>query len=85
MRHIEAYEAVDGTVFTRLSKCQEHDLNCIGELFDALLLEAAQATGGNVTRNTQYSMCLRLIEKRKELAPTIRKLNAYIAAEQVEL
>jgi len=78
MKAIEAYEAVDGTIFTHKHTAEQHDLDCIGELFDALLLNAVQATGGNVTRNDQYRMCMQLLNDRDNLKGTINKLSDYL-------
>lgn len=81
MNVIEAYKSVDGKIFENESEAISHDQDCIGELFDALLLEATGATNGDVTRNAQYRMCLRLLEKRQELKPIIGKLYEYIVNE----
>lgn len=81
MKEIEAFESVDGTIFTDPDKAKRHDEDCIGEEFDALLLLAIQSTGGNVTRNDQYRMCLHLLKNRNEAKHIIAKLHDYLSNE----
>ncbi|WP_373092539.1 hypothetical protein [Zhongshania sp.] len=78
MQIIEAFKAVDGTIFEDYDKAKRHDLDCIGELIDGLLLVAVQATGGNVTRIDQHRMALKLLESRADILPDIQKLARYI-------
>lgn len=81
MQEVTAYKSVDGAIFEDEELAARHDQDCIGELFDALLLHATSATAGNVTRVDQHRMCLALLNGRKELQPIIKKLARYIDAE----
>jgi hypothetical protein len=82
VKRIEAYKSVDGQIFEDEDAANRHDLDCIGEELDALLLIATQATNGNVTRTDQYRMCLRLLEKRNDIKPIIDKIGRYLAAHE---
>ena len=82
MKTVEMFQAVDGQVFHSEKACKDHDQDCIGAEFDALLLEAVQATGGNVTRNDQYRMCLHLLKNREKVLPILKNLVSYIEAEE---
>ena len=78
MKRVEMYQAVDGQVFHNEKACIDHDQDCIGAEFDALLLEAVQATGGNVARNDQYKMCLHLLKNSDKVLPILKNLVSYI-------
>ena len=78
MKLVSMFEAVDGKLFTNDKDCKKHDMDCIGEEFDGLLLEAMKATNGNVTRRDQFKMCLYLLENRNEMLPILKKLVSYI-------
>lgn len=78
MKTVIRYQAVDGALYTNEKECAAHNEDCIGEEFDALLLAAIQATGGHVTRNDQYKMCLHLLKNRHSVLPALKNLVAYI-------
>ena len=84
MKEVLMFQAVDGSLFNDEKKCKEHDLDCIGQEFDALLLEATQATNGNVTRNDQYKMCLYLLKNKDKMLPILKNLVNYIEGEGSE-
>jgi hypothetical protein len=83
MKEVEAYEAVDGTLFSDSQKALDHDLDCIGREFDGLLLTAIQATGGHITRQDQHNMCLHLLNNRAAVRDIIHRLSYYLQSEQV--
>ena len=84
MKLVSMYEAVDGKLFTNEKDCKAHDLDCIGEEFDGLLIEAMKATNGNVTRNDQFKMCLHLLENRDKVLPILKTLVSYIEGSKIE-
>ena len=83
MKLVSMFESVDGKLFTSEKDCKKHDLDCIGEEFDGLLLEAMKATNGNVTRQDQFRMCLYLLENRNKVLPMLKKLVRYIEESEI--
>lgn len=83
MIEITAYQSVDGSVHLDHDEAKKHDLDCIGETIDGILLEACSATGGNITRNTQYRMCLHLLDNRGKIKSELEKLVKYLNNESV--
>ena len=55
---IEAFKTSDGTLFEDEKKAQAHQLDIIGELLDALLVDI----GGNVTRVDRHRILMATIE-----------------------
>lgn len=84
MKTVSMFQAVDGKLFTSKEECKAHDEDCIGEEFDALLLEAISATNGYVTRNSQFQMCLHLLKNKEKVLPILKNLVAFIEGEQEE-
>lgn len=81
MKIIEAYETVDGKIFTDEDEAIKHDQDCIGEEFDELLRVAISGTNGNVTHIDRHRMALKLLEDRASVRAVIDKLSDYLSKE----
>lgn len=82
MQTIEAYQAVDGKIFTDEKEAKKHDIDCIGEQFDGLLQIAMRGDKrGNITRIDQHAICSQLLNDRKEAKKIIDILSSYLELE----
>jgi len=79
MKTIQVFESVDGEIFRTRKDAEKHDLDCIGEEFDGLMLLAIGGNG-NITRHDQFRMCMALIDDKNRAAVTkaVNTLHAYL-------
>jgi hypothetical protein len=63
MKEINAYQCVDGSIFTSEKQAKAHDDDLLGQEIDGLLRLYAL----DITRNQEFKGCLSVMGKRDEL------------------
>lgn len=76
MKIIEAYQSVDGMVFTSEEAAEKHDIDLIGEELDGLIFHVLKL---DVSKHQTLKGIIAAIKEKRELAMVIAKLNKYLS------